>query len=334
LPRPSFYNHHSHLLRSLSEELTPPQFYILKFYMEAFFTPLEFQPFFDQKNDFGPDAQAWLREMEGFLADGNPILQPFFRQQLFPGVDFYQDRSIRRQPKTLLISFAGFYMPLGLSTAVFLQMIASEHCDTLLLNDGSMLGYEKGIPGYANSYEALIAKLKHDFGISRYQYLRLCGMSRGGYASLRAATDLCPISALSIGGSYPILQKSPTHLVDNLITQNIDRLRRLDLQWYQLWQKLKLDKNLGLKNTRDVSAFRSSAFHITQDPGESNITGSTLINVYSEQSPYDTQSNAALQQKFAQLESYPIAGVTEHNLAYVLLKQKQLNRFLKRYLFP
>jgi len=301
--------------------------------MEAFFTPLDFQPFFDRKHEFCSEAQTWLSEMAAFLTDGNPMLQPFFRQQLFPGIDLYQDSSIRRQPKTLLMSFAGFYMPLGLPTAVFLQMIATEHCDVLLLNDGSMRGYEMGIPGYANSYEALITKLKHDFDISRYQHLRLCGMSRGGYVSLRAAADLSPISALSIGGGYPIALKGPTHLVDTLITQNIDRLRQFDLPWYALWQKIKLHKNLGLKNIRDSSVLRSSAFHTSEDPVESTIAGSTLINVYGEQSPYDTQGNVALEKKFAQLKSYPIAGVTEHNLAYVLLKQKKLNLFLKHYLF-
>lgn len=330
---PLFSNHHSHLLQRLYESLTPPQFYILKFYMEAFFTPLDFQPFFNQKSHFGAEAQDWLSEMEDFLVYSNPIPQPFSRKQHFPGVDLYQNVSLRRQPSTLLISFAGFYMPLGLPTAVFLQMVAAQQCDVLLLNDGLMLGYEKGIPGYASSYEALITKLKKDFGISRYQNLRLCGMSRGGYASLRAAIDLQPISALSIGGGYPIAQKGRTHLVDTLITQNIDRIRQLDLSWHQSWQLMKLRKNLNLKNTRDYLVHDSDAFHTTRAQGVSALSTPVLMNVYDEQSKFDTQGNAALLEKFSQLKSYSIAGVAEHNLAYVLLKQKKLDLFLERYLF-
>jgi len=331
---PLFSNHHSHLLQRLCESLTPPQFYILKFYMEAFFTPLDFQPFFNQKSRFGAETQDWLSEMEGFLEYGNPIPQAFVRQPHFPGVDFYQDSSLRHKSKVLLISFAGFYMPLGLPTAVFLQRVASQRCDVLLLNDGLMLGYEKGVPGYANSYEALITRLKKDFGISRYQSLRLCGMSRGGYASLRAAQDLSATSALSIGGSYPIVQKGPTHLVDTLITQNIDRLRQLDLPWYQLWQKIKLRKNLDLKNIPASLALHSDSFHATESLGASVLSVPTLINVYGAQSKFDTQGNAALKGKFVHLKSHSIAGVTEHNLAYVLLKQKKLDLFLEHYLFP
>jgi len=329
-----FDNHHAYLLRRLREPLTSPQFYILKFYMEAFFTPLDFQPFFKQKSYFGAEAQVWLNEMEDFLEYGNPIPQPFVRQPHFPGVDLYQNPSLSRQPNTLLISFAGFYMPLGLPTAVFLQRVAAQQCDVLLLNDGFMLGYEIGIPGYANSYEALITRLKKDFGISRYHSLRLCGMSRGGYASLKAAQDLSATSALSIGGSYPIVQKGPTHLVDTLITQNIDRLRLQDMPWYQIWQKVQLRKSLGLKNTRDFSAPDSNTFHATRTLDESVPSATTLINIYGEQSKFDTHGNAALQEKFSQLKSYSIAGVAEHNLAYVLLKQKKLDLFLDHYLFP
>jgi hypothetical protein len=302
--------------------------------MEAFFTPLDFKPFFDQKNHFGTEAQLWLEEIEDFLLYGNSIPQPFGRIQHFPGVELYKNSSLGRQPKTLLISFAGFYLPLGIPTAVFLQMVASYDCDVLLLNDSSMLGYEKGIPGYANSYEALIAQLKKDFCISRYQSIRLCGMSRGGYASLRAAQDLHSISALSIGGSYPISQKGSTHLFDTLITKDIDHLRQLDISWYQFLEKIKLGQHLDLKNTGDFLTSNSNMFHLAENLGVSLFPIPTVMNAYGEQSKLDMQGNVALQHKFPQLKSCAIEGISDHNLAYILLKQKQLDLFFKCYLFP
>jgi hypothetical protein len=58
------------------------------------------------------------------------------------------------------------------------------------------------------------------------------------------------------------------------------------------------------------------------------------MNAYGEQSKLDTQGNEKLQHKFPQLKSCAIEGISDHNLAYILLKQKQLDLFFKRYLFP
>ena len=112
-------------------------------------------------------------------------------------------------------------------------------------------------------------------------------------------------------------------------------MRQRDLSWISPWKKLQLWRHLIQKSASNHLLNAPNVPHDFELDSLVQIRGNypIMCNAYGAGFEFDVRGNEALKQQFLNLQSIPIAGVDEHNLAYVLLKQKRLNSFLENYLF-
>jgi hypothetical protein len=108
--------------------------------------------------------------------------------------------------KTLIAGFCGKSQLIHGPTAVLLQNLP-QSCDILILRDLSRMGFSKGVPGYADSFQEFIEKLRAEFDLDRYEDIRCMGGSSGAAAAFAAGQLLNASKLVSFSGRPPSLSR-------------------------------------------------------------------------------------------------------------------------------
>ena len=180
-------------------------------------TPLEAAELKEGSHRFPPPTQAWLGKLATLGEFATVPPQRYRRQSLVPDIDIYSDASIPSGRKGLILGFSGAAGQLMIPTPVFLQYVASERYDVVVLRDRTKQGYAIGIPRYAHNLWDLAQKLTAEIGAATYRRVYPYGTSMGGFPALRCGLLLKTETAVS--GRRPVPAVSAASLPEHSMSR-------------------------------------------------------------------------------------------------------------------
>jgi hypothetical protein len=184
-------------------------------------TPLDAAALIERAKRLPPQSRVWLEQIAAYGEFASTPPQPYRRHALDDDIAIYTDEAVPREQKSLVIGFSGAAGQLMFPTPAFLQYLASDRYDVVILRDRLKQAYALGIPPYADRLWPLVDRLAAELHASRYRRIYPFGTSMGGFPALRCGLLLRTESAASAGGQFPYY---PPHLAHNIDLPSFDPL--------------------------------------------------------------------------------------------------------------
>lgn len=257
--------------------------------------PLEMRELWNCRHELPQDAVTQLQATLDMMAACAPVTRPFVRTPLSPQANLFA-WSAPSAHKSLLVCFCGVANRMMLPIPVFLQLVAADRFDVLILKDPTGWGYLRGVPGLGDTLPEVTDAIAARLDLASYADVRCLGVSSGGAAALYAGVLLEAARAVSVGGRHRSLAAKP---------QGEGKTGG------------------GLTDHEFDQAIRDRA------------TGAStrLIAVFGANAPRDREGAASLRAHLPSCEMRPVADVKNHNVLALLLKNGALQSFLDDVLF-
>lgn len=148
-------------------------------------------------------ARTWIEDLRDELRRvGKSEVETFLRRDIRKSVTLYSDGS-SAQGKTLLVTLPGANHRMMMPISTFLQNIAAETTDVLMIRDGTRSGYREGLEGLAPAVEELGPAITNLIDLNQYARRVGIGVSAGGLPILMVALQMDFDAVLVCGGGDP-----------------------------------------------------------------------------------------------------------------------------------
>jgi hypothetical protein len=186
---------------ALAACVTTADRYRVQIEAENLLAPLEVDALHDA--DLDPPARVWIDRLWSLCNGVARPRQAFRRLDLAANATYYEGPGAERG-RVLVVAFTGVGLRLMMPVAPFLQGLPAERCDMVVLRDADRNSFLCGVPGYAQDFPALAARIAADIPSGRHAEWRTLGTSAGGAAALAMGAVAGARLALSLGGGHPI----------------------------------------------------------------------------------------------------------------------------------
>ena len=150
--------------------------------IEDMLTPMEYAELGRRLDDPELAAAYARRSVTRRMAGQEP--RSFQRNRIAADVLLFSDPAYPSAAKTLLVGFAGRLGRLMIPNVGFVQCLAPESFDILILADPAKHHFRGGLPGYGKDFLGLVAAVQRDFPAASYKRVVAIGASMGGLPSV------------------------------------------------------------------------------------------------------------------------------------------------------
>lgn len=186
--------------------------------IEDMLTPGEYVALGSRLTDPELTAAYARRSVTRMMAGQTP--RSYRRRRVAADVLLFSDPAYPSAHKTLLVGFAGRLGRLMIPNVGFVQCLAPESFDILILADPAKRHFRGGLPGYGENFPGLVAAVQRDFPPAAYRRTVAIGASMGGlpavwYGLMAGANRTICIGGRAAWDITRLLQgEGPAHAYD------------------------------------------------------------------------------------------------------------------------